>query len=126
MVLSINVSNGVPNGGNPLYFTIIPGNASTPRGNRQSSSTIAYIHPSLDTVKPGLTILTGHQAISLVWKSNCSCGASTATSVMFVPTPEINGTIGEPFTASVSKEVVVLLGALGVCLAFLNTIKGRG
>jgi len=110
---SPDVADGHPNGGSPLFFTIKPGNASSPGGNRRSSSAVAYIYPALESgTKEGLTILTGHQATGIVWAKKEN-DVSTAAGVKFVSTPAVNSTIGEGILVEVKREVIVASGSLG-------------
>ncbi|KAF7303785.1 Alcohol oxidase [Mycena indigotica] len=107
---NLDLSSGHPNGGNSLYFTIFPGNASIPGGNRRCSSAQAYIYPARSE-KRGLTILTGHQVTRISWKT--AGRFQTASQIEFTPTPSINGTTSRLYAATVKKELIVAAGVFG-------------
>ncbi|KAJ7054069.1 alcohol oxidase [Mycena amicta] len=108
---NLDIASGHPNGANPLYFTIFPGNSSVPGGNRRCSSAKAYIYPFSAAEKPGLTILTGHQATQILWEE--VGGSQKATGIEFAPTPTVNGTLGTLYKTFVGQEVILAAGVFG-------------
>lgn len=114
---SMDVSDGQPNGGNALYFTIEPGKEGTVGGNRRCSAAVGYVYPALgagagEGGKEGLTILTEHFGTGIVWSAQERGKPVRAVGVRFVSTPAENATIGVEMSVGVRREVIVASGAL--------------
>jgi len=119
---NIDQCSGDPRGAARCSFSIIPGPRTGPnvRQNVLSSSAKSYIYSLGPSARPNLHILVQHRAIRIVWKRD-----------VFTPTPdriifETEDFPSQSFFVSLTKEVIICLGALSVSitsvLAFLLII----